>query len=387
MQPDLDVIIIGGGVSGLISARELSKRGYSVKLFEEDLEIGVPEHCDGMVSAKGLSELGVIPSSRSLENEIRRAILHSPSGFTLEINADKQGTVVLDRSVFDRELAVYASRSGTDIQLGKRVETVKEEESIVRAAVNSGTLTARYVVDARGCAASANRWRGRLLQAAKYEVQGKWFDRDAVELFFDQNVSPGFFTWVIPIGDDQAKVGVAGSTINPFKVLDKFLEKRSSKVLKKVAAPIVVGGPAPHFSLSRVVSVGDAAGQAKPTTGGGIYTGGMGGLLAGKALADCLDAGDGRRLEKYEETWVKMFGKEFKAMVRVRRMLGGLSNKRVDELFKAVGGSGLLEKVSPQGDFDFHSRAILKALGFEGALKIVGEAAVSELRSLFSGKI
>ena len=52
-----DVIIAGGSIAGLLCAREISSKGFSVLVIEEDYEIGTPEHCGGLVSIGGLAEL------------------------------------------------------------------------------------------------------------------------------------------------------------------------------------------------------------------------------------------------------------------------------------------------------------------------------------------
>ena len=49
-----DVVVAGGSVAGLLSAREISSKGFSVLVIEEDYEIGTPEHCGGLVSIAGL---------------------------------------------------------------------------------------------------------------------------------------------------------------------------------------------------------------------------------------------------------------------------------------------------------------------------------------------
>jgi len=48
-----DVVVAGGSVAGLLSAREISAEGYSVLVIEEDYEIGTPEHCGGLVVLQG----------------------------------------------------------------------------------------------------------------------------------------------------------------------------------------------------------------------------------------------------------------------------------------------------------------------------------------------
>ena len=39
-----DVVVAGGSVAGLLSAREIASKGFSVLVIEEDYEIGTPEH-------------------------------------------------------------------------------------------------------------------------------------------------------------------------------------------------------------------------------------------------------------------------------------------------------------------------------------------------------
>ena len=47
---DYDVVIAGGSISGLTSAREIAKKGYTALVLEEGFEVGTPDHCGGLVS-------------------------------------------------------------------------------------------------------------------------------------------------------------------------------------------------------------------------------------------------------------------------------------------------------------------------------------------------
>ncbi|MFQ6134738.1 MAG: dehydrogenase, partial [Nitrososphaerales archaeon] len=290
--------------------------------------------------------------------------------------------LVLDRSRFDRELARMASRSGADIEVGQRVTKQVEENGGVKVETEpSSSCTARWVVNAAGCSALPRR-KKNTLQAAKFEVYGDWFDRDTVEIYFDQKKSPGYFTWVIPIHSDTAKVGVAGLGVNQFKVLEEFVKARGGVVVKKTAAQIVVGGPIERFVSGRVVSVGDAAGQAKPTTGGGIYSGGVGGLLAGRYIGESLSSGDPSKVEGYEQAWRSLFGREFGLLLRIRKILDRLDNDKIDRMFKAVASSDILGKISLESDFDHHSVAFLKALGLKNIFQIASIVAGDLLDNL-----
>ena len=379
---DWDVITVGGSVSGLLAAKGVVEAGYTVQLLEEDLEIGIPERCDGLVSMKCLEKLGIAPTNNIIQNIIKRATFYSPSGLTAEVDARRQRVLVLDRSQFDRELAKIAIRSGVDIKVGNRVTNKIEKDGIVRVESKSGVHTAKWIVNATGYSSLPNK--KMTLQAAKFEVIGNWFDRDRVEIYFDQMRSPGYFIWVIPISSDTAKVGVAGNGVNQFKILDEFVASKEGAVVKKTAAQIVVGGPIENFISGHIVSVGDAAGQAKPTTGGGIYSGGVGGMLAGKYLGESLSSGDPSKVKEYEQDWRNLFSREFGLLFRARRILERLDNNNIDKIFKAVLSSNILTKISLESDFDYHSVAILKTLGLKNIFQIANIVTGEKLDSLGS---
>ena len=89
----VDVVIAGGSVAGLLCAREIASKGFSVIVIEEDYEIGTPEHCGGLVSLTGLEELGVIPFRKTFDHLIESAEITSPNGNSFTINSKKQKTL------------------------------------------------------------------------------------------------------------------------------------------------------------------------------------------------------------------------------------------------------------------------------------------------------
>jgi flavin-dependent dehydrogenase len=139
-----------------------------------------------------------------------------------------------------------------------------------------------------------------------------------------------------------------------------------------------------RFVSDRTLTVGDAAGQSKPTTAGGIYTCGMGGLLAGRAIVEAARKDDDRLLAQYQKNWLSMFGSEFEKMLLARRLLERLDNKAIDELFSAVPPEKL-EEASASGDFDFHSAALAKILGAKSAVKMAKALLGNEIRRLIEG--
>jgi len=379
---DYDVIVAGGSVSGLLAAREVAAGGFSVAVLEEDSEIGTPEHCGGLVSTTGIRNLGLVPDACTVENaKIARARIRSPSN-GLEIGAEKQKVMVLDRRALDKQIAFQAQKLGAEIKVKCAMRSLSKvgRDYLVKTA--EGNFVCNYFIDARGVASIIGRNREGVLQSAQYEVYAPWIEPDTIEVVFDSQRYPGFFAWIIPISHGRGKIGVAGRGINVASALNSYMDSKGKySIVRKVYAPIWVGGPIENFVSDRTVVVGDAAGQCKPTTAGGIYTCGMGGLLAGRVVAEAAEKNDDRFLEQYQKDWTLMFGVEFDKMLIARKLLERLDNKAIDQLLSGVVPEKL-EEASASGDFDFHSAALAKILGTKNAARMVKALLGNEIRRL-----
>lgn len=381
-MPDYDVIVAGGSISGLLAAREMAAGGVSVAVIEEDAEIGTPEHCGGLVSIAGIRNLGLVPDSGAVENNrIAKARILSPSG-GFEINAEKQKVMVLDRRAFDKQIAFQTQKMGAEIRVKCSMRSLAQDGSRYIVKTSDGDLSCNYFIDARGVASIIAKNREGVLQSAQYEVYAPWIERDTIEVVFDSQRYPGFFAWIIPTAQGSGKVGVAGKGINAASALQSYMDgKGKHSVVRKVYAPIWVNGPIENFVLGRTIIVGDAAGQSKPTTAGGIYTCGMGGILAGQAILQVIEKNDDRMLAQYEKNWLGIFKAEFDKMLLARRLLERLDNKAIDELFLAIPPEKL-EEASSGGDFDFHSAAVAKILGAKSAARMAKALLGNEIRRL-----
>ena len=373
-------------MSGLLAAREIAAGGLSVAVLEEDAEIGTPEHCGGLVSIAGVCDLGIVPDVKTIENDkIKYAKIFSRSN-SFEINAQKQNVIVLDRRAFDKQIAFQAQKMGAELKVKCRVQSCSKDNSRYIVKTPEGDLLCDYFVDARGIMSIFNRTREGILQSAQYEVYAPWIERDTIEVAFDAERYPGFFAWIIPTGQGTGKVGAAGRHINAACALQSYLDSKGAHaVARKIYAPIWVNGPLQNFVYDRTILVGDAAGQSKPTTAGGIYSCGMGGLLAGQAIvrsASTVSKNNGDTqtlLRKYEKKWLSIFKTEFGNLLLARRLFERLDNKAIDELLAAVPPE-TLEEASIEADFDFHSSAVAKILGARAAAKMAKALLGNELR-------
>src|SRR5919108_5731334 len=329
MTDSYDVVIAGGSVSGLLAGREIAAKGLSVAILEEDAEIGTPEHCGGLVSINGLENLGIIPSSNAIQNKTKYASISSYSK-TFKLNAEEQKVIVLDRRVFDKQIAFQTQRMGGEIRTRCPMHSITKKNGFgddytyyYDLKTSEGNLKCNYFIDARGVSSILKTNREGVLQSAQYEIYASWIERDTIEVKFDSEKYPGFFAWIIPTGNGRGKVGVAGKSINAANGLKAYMDSKGQvySVIRKVYAPIWVRGPLETFVYGRTLIIGDAAGQSKPTTAGGIYTCGMGGILAGRAIAKAIQENNDNFLHDYQNNWFSIFKDEFDKMLIARRLL------------------------------------------------------------------
>lgn len=372
-----DVVIAGGSISGLLCAREIA-RNHSVLVIEEDYEIGTPEHCGGLVSTAALGDLGVVPTGKMASHQIESAQIFAPNGKSLFIHSKKQKVLEIDRRVLDKQIAHQAQKQGAVIRTKTRFQNV--DSDVIKT--DKENIKHQIFVDARGISALIQKDRSGILQSAQYEIYADWIEKGKIKIYFDRERFPEFFAWIIPSGSGKGKVGVAGRGINAAVTLDEFLKSMTSySTIRKIYAPIWINGPIAKFVDGKTVMVGDAAGQSKPTTAGGIYSSGMGGLLAGRAISKFLTSNNYSDLEEYQKKWMDKFGGEFERQSLTRRILARADNTTINGLFKSITPE-IVREISEKDDFDFHAGSIARLFGVKGTIKALRTIVGGELRKV-----
>ncbi|MCK4443772.1 MAG: NAD(P)/FAD-dependent oxidoreductase [Thermoplasmata archaeon] len=365
---DFDVVVVGAGPMGSYAADIISSKGWRVALIEEHRKIGVPVQCAGLVTPRIFE---IVDKRLTVVNSLRGAEIYSPSGKEIVVDGKETKAVVLDRAAFDSEIAKDALFHGATSFLGSTVVNAEKKERGIELHVQTPDkmliLNCNILIGADGIRSNVGKW----FDLPKAESIVKGFEAELVEvdcdrrfakIFTGNEVAPGFFAWIIPAGEG-ARVGVCvsrGSAYHHFNAL--FQNGESSRFLKRSRTVSFVAGAIPFGLLSRttadhVMIVGDAACQAKASTGGGIYTG----LVASKICADtailALEADDfsKRFLSRYHRNWKKAIGKELKRGLHIHRLIRELSDKQIDEIFDLLDNDEILDMVSQKGDITFPS--------------------------------
>jgi digeranylgeranylglycerophospholipid reductase len=370
-----DVLVIGAGPVGSHVAYKLAGLGYKVAVFEEHEEIGRPVCCTGIVSDECVQRFG-IPGDLVWQ-QANSAKLFAPSGEFLRVWRNEPQAYIIDRAGFDLAWAQRAQKKGAEYSLATKVNdiAVLADSVMVQADCHEdgAQLEGKTAVIATGFASKLPQRLGLgqvsdFIIGAQTEVSIKGIDE--VEVYFGQDIAPGFFAWLVPISQDEALVGLF-SRKRPSLYLDNLLTSLSGqgKIDGAGAKATYDGIPLnslPKTYAQRIIVVGDAAGQVKPTTGGGIYYGLLCAEIAADTIHQALSIGDfsQKLFSRYERAWKKMLGRELRIGYLARRLYERLSDWQINKIFRIIQANGIDKTLlrSPKLSFDWHGGLILGGL-------------------------
>ena len=390
-----DVITIGAGVAGSEAALEASKKGARVLLLEEHPQVGTPSHCSGVVSLKGLELLGLDANPSFSQKLIYGARFYPPHGEPVEVKKKDPVALILSRMKLDQFLAKKAVSAGAELRPRTRASKFQRtmDEDVLTLADGS-KIGAKMVIDASGAGSRLPEQAGlqqpdwaQILPGLQYELGDLKEQGDLVELFFGSHRAPGFFAWSIPTGKNSARVGLASKKGNVKKLLDDLVKEQWPKSIVDAtkSGSVLVSGPVSKCWSPGFIVVGDAAGQVKQTTGGGIVIGGYCGKLAGTAAASAaLHSGIESEmfLRDYDAQWRDKFGPDLRKMGFARKLFASLSDATLDRLF-----SVLREHVSvieEEADMDFQGTIITRMLKKRKVATLLPRVAADAVKAIFS---
>jgi geranylgeranyl reductase family protein len=374
-----DVIVVGAGPSGLRTAARLAGSGLDVRVLEKKTRVGAGVVCTGIVGKEVFDDFGL--DRGPVIEELRRVRLVSPFETALVYEHPRPFACVVDRERFDGALAASAAAAGATIACDERVEDVAVGPDGVEVTVRDGDGTvsrerAAMAVLATGVDFGLQKRLGLssprdFLKGA--QVECAFPGADVTTLFFGREVAPGAFAWSVPSGGGRARVGLLTQK-DPKACLRRLLERSFGGVPAAAVESAIRTKPVAQGLLARtygdrVLAVGEAAGQTKTTTGGGISYGLACADLAADVIRECFGRSSfgPADLAEYERRWKALLQKEILVGQYTRRMCARLSDGRIESLFQLARTDGIVPIIRDKADFDWHSGlifALLQRLSF-----------------------
>ena len=377
-----DFLVVGGGPVGCRAAYKLAKAGHQVAVLEKNSSVGGPVCCTGIVSRECLKRFS-IPSELVLK-ELNSASVFSPSGKTLRLKRKETQAAVIDRGPFNAWMSREAQDAGADYLLGRNVTRIQVNPDGFVATVEfngkTSVFESRALLLACGFGSKlpeklgfgkAREW------TAGAQVEVEPVNLSEVEIYPGANVAPGYFGWLVPNGGSTALAGLMADD-RADERLEKFLallkEKgRISAVRGKPAYRGITLRPPRKTYAHGVLLIGDAAGQVKPLTGGGLYFGLLCADMAADALHAAMEAGDFSAgcLSSYQKEWMRLLKWELRLGRWAHQLYARWCETRVERLMAWAERKGLAARLSASSGigFDWHGSAMLQMVKQLAGLK------------------
>ena len=370
MREEYDVIVVGAGPGGSIAARTAAEE-CDVLLLEKRQEIGSPVRCGEGVNKKQLSKF-IQPEKKWIAGNTIGARIYAPDGSMFELSEELAGGevgYVLERKLFDRELAKSAARAGAHVMVRTRATgLIKEDDKVQGVKINrlgeDFEVRSRVVIGADGVESKVGRWAGinttlklkDIGSCAQYHMTNVDIADDYNDLY-PGSLAPGGYAWVFPKGEKTANVGlgVVASKLNGKRSIDYLNEFVSKTFPEGQPLELVMGGLPVSDELKSTIAnglmlVGDAAHHCDPITGGGVINAMEGGKIAGDVATKAVRENDASTtvLTEYETTWHRLFGKQLRRNYKVKEFFISLSDEEINKIVRSIQGVKI-EEMSPMG--------------------------------------
>jgi len=338
-------------------------------VLEKDRAIGDSVNCSGIIGIEAFSKLDF--SRESIQNHLQTIKVFGPSGQSVVYKPKEPWAHIVDRVNFDCQMAEKAIKNNANYRMESQVENILYDDDGVSLTVQFKkelkTFRAKACVLATGFGAKLIQKAGlgkihNCIQGVQLEAVVQ--DVEEVEIYFGNKITPGSFAWVVPIGDERCKIGLlaikgGGELLRRF-VEGPYLAPRLRDWDGTMKASPIPMGTLPKTFAERILVVGEAAGQVKITTAGGIYYGLLCAEIAAKVLGRAFQENDFSEvsLAAYDSEWRALLKSEQDAGMILRNIFSKMSDHHIDVLINLAKCDGIIPLVNKAFHFDWHAPLI-----------------------------
>ncbi len=350
MKNDYDIIIVGAGPAGSMAARFAAEQGVSVIMLEKDRDVGYPVRCGEAISKSGVEEF-ITTDKRWITSTISKFSLNSPDGTEAIIEFDDAG-YVLERRIFDYELAKTAANAGAEILTRAYVNSLIIENDKVCGVKyefrgEQKEMRAKIVIGADGVESRVGRWAGlrtftdfRDMECcAQVTASNIKLNSNTLYFYFGENYAPGGYFWVFPKGKNIANIGLGvsgmvGKKRSALSFLNNFMSSNypDAPVLTSIAGGVPSTITLEKISAPGIMLAGDAARQVNPLSGGGIASGMIGGSIAGRIAGEAVKMKKLDHILTYDKEWRNRLGKRHEIFERLKNGIYNFDDDKFNKI-------------------------------------------------------
>lgn len=350
------VAIVGGGVAGLVAAKRLSGLGIRTRVYDQKKVLGNPVKASGILSINGLESLGM-DYRRAVTNTLYGARFHAAGNMT-KVLAKTPKAHVLNRKLLNEICHDEAVGAGAEVVLEKRINGT-ELDDLGRANIIVGADGAVSTVAKHFSLGQISSY----VLTYKAEFNTDVLESGVVDLFFDKGLSPGLFGWLCPNEKDILEVGIG---IRPGRetckaAFERFIAQK--EISEAVNNGKMISGEASIIPMAlrkkfvdgkkEVLLVGDAAGQVKPSTGGGVVYGGNAAIIASEVVRNHIQKG--MALETYERLYRKLYSMDTTIHYLANMLYSSLGPSSMGFLISVLDSLHINDFLGKYGDMDMPS--------------------------------
>lgn len=368
-----DVVVVGGGPAGSCCARELASRGFKTLLLEEHASVAAKVLCTGIIGVNAFQEFPL--PCETIVGTLGRMKAISRYGTELPYIPHQPIAYIVEKGIFNAALAAQAAQAGAVLRMSTRAHALSVDGDGVhlQATAEEGRpLRFHAPVAVLACGVHYQLTKHldlgmprEFLQGAQTELP--WAVSEWTEIHLNKEFSREAFAWVVPLSNGHTRVGLMCRR-DARKALARFLDRmapawRERDDLQLASKPIAQT-PLRRSYADRVLVIGEAAGQVKATTGGGIYYGLLAARLAADTVASAFARGNfsAAMLQTYERAWQALLAEELALGLSFRKRYGWLGDRQIDGLLCYIARNGLKDLIRCKANFDWH-RELITALG------------------------